>query len=267
MTASPALRRSASRLALAALLAVAAPLAGAHGDGEGVDEFHEHIDDFEVEVAELAAFADELAARPGPLPESETTGLIDAWEAVEIHEAIELKATPLYPPVWQTLIGLKQALENGAGDAALAERSAAFHGSLLQGLGALKLAASQVRAGTAPVAEAHGDEDVATTVAAIRDALDDAVAHYAEGDLAGAEAEIHEAYMQRFEGLEGELIALDADLVSTLEADFNANLPLRMQDGADLERVRARVDVMGERLDRVERLLEAAADDETPEIF
>lgn len=275
MTAWPALRRSTTRLAVTATLVLLAPFAAASEHG-GADALP--VDAFEAEVARLASRADALVveAASRPIGSDELDGLVDAWENVEVHEAIELRATPLYPPIWQTLIGLRIALEGGQEDtAALELRAEAFHGSLLQGLGAVKLVASQVRAGTAAGAMAghddhhddHGAEDPVATVAAIRAGLDRAVEHYRDGDVEGAEAVIHEAYMQRFEALEGGLIALDADLVSTLEADFNAHLPLLLKDGADLGRVRAQVDAMGERLDRVEQLLVEAEDEPAPEIF
>ncbi|MDZ7686128.1 MAG: hypothetical protein U5O39_14865 [Gammaproteobacteria bacterium] len=61
--------------------------------------------------------------------------------------------------------------------------------------------------------------------------------------------------MDRFEGLEGDLIARDPELVAGLEKDFNATLPLLMQEGASLEEVGETLDSMRNKLERASEIL------------
>ena len=244
---------------LATLVLLFLPVFGqAHGDDEGVEDFHEHLDDYAQEVDRFSARVHELVDRRvagEELTEAQLDGLIDAWEEVDVHLAMELEATPLYPGVWQALIGFRQAAEAGVPVAELRERADAVRDALMQGLGGLRLAAAQVEKAAA---SGSGPEpmDADASLDAIVEALDAAVAAYEADDLARAESLIHEAYRQRFEDLEGDLSEQDSELVSDLEAAFNARLPLLMQEGAALARVQAEVRAMEESLERARRLLQ-----------
>lgn len=273
--ARPALAGIAALLALA----LAAPV-HAHGDTSGAKRFHEHLDDYGEEVAALSEEVDALVAKAAAgrdLSDGDLDGLVDRWEAVGVHAAIERKASPLYPGVWQALIRFREAAEGGAAEAELRERARALRAALWQGLGAVKLAASQVEeveaadaaAAEEPAAGPAGDGargDPRAAVAAIQGALDRAAEAYAEGEVERAESMVHSAYMTRFEGLEGDLIARDAELVSDLEEAFNARLPLLMQRGADAEAVRAEVRAMKDSLERAGELLHEA-EGERSEVF
>lgn len=262
-----------SALACTLLLALLAPAgAHAHGDAEGVERFHEHLDDYEKEVSKLseeldALVADAAAGRElgGALEE-----LVHHWEEVGVHAAIERKASRLYPPVWQALVAFRKAAEGGADAAALRERARALRAALWQGLGGVKLAAAQVEAAEAGPSEASagsgGAEDPQETLAAIRDALDRAVEAYEAGEVERAESLVHEAYVSRFEGLEGDLIERDAELVSDLEQAFNARLPMLLQEGAETRAVRAEVRGMKESLERAGELLRET-EGERSEVF
>lgn len=233
----------------------------AHGDldEDMLAEFQEHLDDFEADVnglvAEIGPIVDGHAA--GDDMQDEVAGLIEHWEDVGLHGAIETRATITYPGIWQAIISLQQAVTGGKPAAEVAAAGERLKGALWQGFGAVRLAASQVGSGSAPVAEgapASGPE----TVDHILADLDAAVAAYQSGDLKQAEQLIHDTYMTRFEGLEGELIEHDPDLVSSLEKDFNANLPLLMQQGAALDQVRAQLAAMTEQLEAASLILEQA---------
>jgi hypothetical protein len=141
--------------------------------------------------------------------------------------------------------------------AAAAERVAA---ALWQGFGALRLAASQVgsEAGSPAVAGSQGAESGPETVDRIVADLDRAVAAYEADQLGRAEGLIHAAYMSRFEGLEGDLIERDPELVTSLERDFNATLPLLMQQGASMAEVRTVLQSMKEQLATASAILESA---------
>lgn len=137
-----------SLLLAAALLA--SPVAVAHGetDEEKLAAFQHHIDDYEAEIAQLVAAVDAIVAEhaSGAPGDGRVDALIEQWEAVAVHEAIEYKATLAYPGIWQGIVGLKQAVETGKAAETVAAAGEQLKAALWQGLGALKLAASQTGA-------------------------------------------------------------------------------------------------------------------------
>ena len=239
-------------------LAAASQTALAHGefDEEQLAEFEKHMDDFLEEVEELVADVNAIVGKP-QAAKAEVDALIEHWEEVGVHAVIETRAMVTYPGVWQGIILLQQQVEAGDRDGIVAagERLKA---ALWQSFGAVRLAANQVQMGTAPVvaeneAPASGPETVALIIAD----LEQAVAEYRADNLSRAEALIHETYMSRFEGLEGDLIARDPDLVSQLEKDFNATLPLLMQRGAGIDEINGTLKSMKAQLENASSILEA----------
>lgn len=260
-TAASALRTFAATAGLLAGLALfpAAPAFG-HGevDEDMLAEFQLHLDDYREDVEhlieELAPIVDAHAA--GRDTGDAMAELIEHWEDVAIHAAIETRATVTYPTVWQAVIGLQQATSGGADAAAVQAAAERVKAALWQGYGAVRLAASQVGQATAAPAESEPPASGPETVARIIEDLEAAVAAYRDDELSRAEGLIHAAYMNRFEGLEGDLIARDPELVSRLEKDFNATLPLLMQQGAPLARVNEQLDAMRAQLETASRILE-----------
>lgn len=245
------------------LAAFAAPPASGHGefDESMLDEFHLHLDDFREDVQHLIEALEPVlqAHAEGGDTDAASAELIEEWEEVGVHAAIETRATPLYPGIWQALVALQQAA--GGGRSAAEVRAAAddVEAALWQGFGAVRLAASQVEAGTAPETAEAGDGAPLSgpeTVDRIVADLEQAVAAYRSDELERAEQLIHRTYMDRFEGLEGDLIARDAELVTGLEKDFNATLPLLMQQGASLEKVNETLASMKRRLETARGILE-----------
>jgi len=254
--------------ALAALIAVSPARAG--GDfGPELAEFHKHIDDYRADVERLIGEADAVVEtyRAGGDAKAGVQALIESWEEVGVHGAIETRAMVLYPTIWQAILGLMQAVEGDAGAEPVQAAADQVGVALWQGFGGVRLAASQAQQGQAdaPTAAAP-DGDAAEQIAQIRTELEQSVEAYLAGDLARAESLIHDAYMKRFEFLEGDLIAQDAELVEDLELDFNARLPQLMQGGADEAEVRARLDDMLADLERAGELLEQA-EAARPEVF
>ena len=123
----------------------------AHGevDEEMLAEFHEHMDDFRDEVEELIAEAEAIvsgyATREAGVAQVEE--LVHHWEEVAIHSVIEAKAPVMYPDMWQATAAFRQAVTDGQSEEAVAAAAEGFKAALWQGLGAVRLAASQ--AGTA----------------------------------------------------------------------------------------------------------------------
>ena len=70
---------------------------------------------------------------------------------------------------------------------------------------------------------------------------------------------MHDTYLNLFEGVEGELIALDAHLVADLEKDFNVTLPKAIKDKKTVSQVRDIVVAMNQKLSKAKVLLETNA--------
>lgn len=244
--------------ALAAALALASAPAFGHGefDEAMLAEFHLHLDDLEEEVQELVGDVDSIVA-DADRTVADVDELTEHWEEVGVHAVIETRASLTYPGIWQGIVLLREAVTSGDA-AAVSAAGEQLKAALWQGYGAVRLAASQVEAGTAPSTASaaeplSGSETIATIIAG----LERAVAAYRAGELADAEALIHDSYMNHFEGIEGDLIAQDADLVAGLEVDFNAGLPLLMQQGAPLDAVTEKLESMTSRLNDARVILES----------
>ena len=249
--------------ALVCLCVLPVDRAPAHGevDEEMLAAFHEHLDDYREEIntlaAELAPIVEGHAAGNAVSPQ--VAALIEHWEEVAVHSAIETKATVTYPGVWQALVSLQQAVDGDRPTGEVAAAARRVEAALWQGFGALQLAASQVgseapgAAGVTTDAAESGPETIDRIIAD----LEQAVAAYEADQVSKAEGLIHETYMSRFEGLEGDLIERDPDLVSNLERDFNATLPLLMQRGASTEEVRTALRSMTRQLETAGEILES----------
>jgi len=251
--------------AIIAMILVLPAGAQAHGDaGEHVENPGAHLTDYQDDVRSLMTTADALVSDYEPDGDfsDRVAELIQQWERVEVHAAVETHATPLYGPIWSAIGGLRRAVENGAPKDEVRARRDALEQALWQGLGAVELAAKQGggAGGEAKHVESdHGDGgDVSTTVERIGEDLNTAAARYGEGQVAEAKALIQETYLQRFEGLEGELIEREPELVADLEEAFNATLPGLMDDGAPQSKVRARVAEMQAKLERAKKILTSA---------
>lgn len=238
------------------------PQAAAHGevDEEMLVEFHEHLDDYRAEIDALRAELDPIveAYAAGEPVKPAIEALIEHWEEVAVHSAIERKATVTYPGIWQALIVLQQAVDGKRSADEVVQAGERVEAALWQGFGALRLAASQVgQDAPATAVTREAAESGPETVDRIIADLDRAVAAYESGQLGRAEGLIHETYMSRFEGLEGDLIERDPALVTRLERDFNATLPLLMQQGAGMAEVRATLRSMQEQLETARTILES----------
>ena len=244
--------------------------ASAHsGDAPSVAEVKEHLGDYESEIADMRDTAAKIVADydKGEKVGKRVDALVETWEEVEFHEAVETHAMVLYPPIWTALGGLREAVDEDNAGEAVAEWQMRLNNALHEGVGALKLVASQ------PAPAAHGKDEATTsaagdepTIQIIKDNLAQVMERYRSGDSEGASALIHQTYMQRFEGIEGTLIESDADLVTDLEKDFNATLPLLIERSASADKLAAAVKSMNAKLDRAQKILDEAAANK-PSVF
>lgn len=256
-----------------AFLLIAALSTGvyAHGEtGEHVETFHKHLDDYAADVDALSETLDGIADAyaAGEKSTDRLDAFVQQWEKVDFHAALEVVATPLYPPVWAGISHLRQAINEDAPAAEVRQRAGGVEAALREGLGALRSAAADRHKSAPPAAaaadhEEHGESaGAAEEIRHIIQALDRALHAYREDNVKQANTLVQAAYLQRFEGLEGDLIEQDPELVAGLEEDFNGTLPNLMASGAPAEEVANLMDVMKAKLREADKLLAESGDDE-----
>lgn len=229
--------------------------------GEHVDDLQAHVTEYTEEVEWLIDRVDQIVARyadsgaAAAAPEA----LVDHWEAVKFHGAIETNFIPIYSSIWQGLFGVRLAIEGGEPLVAVQKQQALLEQTLWQALGAVRLAAQLQKDGVLSLAsDSDAEESPQAALVTIKQQLDRVVAKYAERLPEEAIEIVQSTYLSRFEGIEGQLIEQDADLVEDLEVDFNVSLPKAIQDGQSVDALRTVVQSMQVKLDRAASLLERA---------
>lgn len=248
----------------ALLAALSAPLLSnvAMANGEITDQvnhLNEHIGEYTEEVHWLQE------KFGGVVDAYETQGegnvdthkMIEFWEEVNFHSAIETQYVPIYASIWQGIYGVKQAIDDGADIAVVREEEAKLQQALWQALGAVKLAAQYQQKGLVKNVQTTASEPTTgpEVIDDIKQRLHRVVAKYAEQLTEVATTLVHDTYMQRFEGIEGALIEQDAALVEDLEKEFNVILPQAIKNDAGVDAVRDVVASMQSKLDKARSLL------------
>lgn len=257
------LRQLLMSLASVAMLLVVQPVFANGEIGDHVNHLSDNIESYTKEVNWLNSEADDMVKRyqAKGVKAANTKLLIDNWEAVDFHSAIETNYVPVYASIWQSIFGLKKAIEGKASLSAIQGQQQLLKESLWQALGAVKLAAQFQDSGLVdPIRTTEGSPaNSLEAIKMIEGELNRVVAKYAEQLPKKAVKLVHDTYMNLFEGIEGELIALDAELVEDLEKDFNVTLPQSIQDGGSVDQVRTVVNTMQSKLDNAYGLLEKSA--------
>lgn len=252
-------RMGALVFASAMSLAVMSGSAMANGEiGDHVNNLHAHIGEYTEEVhwleSKFGSVVDAYAAKDKTL---KTDALIEYWEEVEFHSAIETQFVPIYASIWQGIYGVKMAIDGEKPLSEVRKEQENLNHALWQALGAVKLAAQYQKRGLVEVVKTTEKEPTTgpETIDDIKTRLDRVVAKYAEQLHEVATTLVHDTYLQRFEGVEGDLIAKDAALVEELEKDFNVTLPQAISKNKGVDSVRAVVETMQAKLDRARTLL------------
>ncbi|WP_160153009.1 hypothetical protein [Microbulbifer sp. ALW1] len=227
--------------------------------GDHVNELKAHIGSYTEEVSWLVGKYGEVVdsyEKKGQKA-TDTNVMVEYWEEVDFHSAIETNYVPVYANIWQGIFGVKQAIEAGAPIAKVREEQAKLNQALWQGLGAVKLASQFQEKGL--LAKVQTTETEPTTMPEtlddIKHRLDRVVAKYAEKLPEAATNIVHDTYLHRFEGVEGALIEQDAALVEDLEKDFNVTLPQALDGKTSVDDVRKVVEAMQAKLDKAKSLL------------
>lgn len=263
------MHKIASASAVAAALAIL-PVSGvalAHGEAGGqATEFYEHMDLYADNITNIINNINDIVADYEPHEKyvEDIDALIEQWESVEFHLAVETNAMPLYPPIWAALGAFSTALKDGAPVATVEAKADHVAAALWQGYGGLKLLAARREQGHGHE-QAHASTQASgqAVIGTINNNLDQVLVLYKKGRNDAALDLIYATYMNYFEGIEGELIEQDAELVSALEVDFNASLPRLIKNGAPVDEVADQIDAMQDDLDNARALLKKAEQDET----
>lgn len=261
---------AAKSLTLVAVIGVTAILIGppalANGPiGDHVNNLKGNLDRYGEEVEWMIGKVDGIvdAYEQKGTKAANTQAVVEHWEAVDFHAAIETTYVPVYAKIWQGLYGVKQGIDNKKPIAEVRQEQAKLEQALWQAFGAVKLAAQyQERGLLDKIKTTEGSPTTPVeTLDEVKTRLDRVVAKYAEKLNDEAITIVHNTYLNLFEGVEGELIAQDAKLVEDLEKDFNVTLPKAIEGGASVDEVRKVVDAMHTKLDRAKSLLNKAEKD------
>lgn len=259
------------KLVLAVTVLVSAGQVSANGPvGEHVNHLQDNLGSYAEEVDWLIRQVDEMvdAYEADGVDAVKTGELVDYWEAVDFHAAIETNYVPVYASIWQGLFGVKGSIDKQQPIAEVRKQQRMLEQALWQALGAVKLAARYQQKGLLAKVETSKNNPATPgeTIDTIKHRLDRVVAKYAEKLNDEATGIIHDTYLDLFEGLEGALIEQDAGLVEGLEKDFNVTLPKAIQNKSDVEKVRQVVQTMQDKLDKAKKLL-LKADKERKDVF
>lgn len=232
--------------------------------GEHVNHLQANLKTYNEEVEWMVAKVDTMVndyEKKG-VKAVNSDDLIEYWESVKIHSAIETNYVPVYASIWQGLYGIKMAIDNKQAVSDVRKQQHAMNNALWQGLGAVKLAATFQQKGLLQSIKitATANMTQSATIDEIKHKLDRVVAKYAERLSDEATSIVHDTYLHLFEGVEGTLIAQDAKLVEILEKDFNVTLPQAISTNKSVDQVRDVVTDMQIKLDRAKILIKKAED-------
>ena len=168
--------------------------------GDHVNNLHAHIGEYTEEVHWLESkFGSVVDAYEAKDKNLKTDVLMEYWEEVDFHSAIETQYVPIYATIWQGIYGVKMAIDNGKPVADVRVEQEKLNHALWQALGAVKLASQYQKKGlidqvkTTEVEPTTGPE----VIDDIKTRLDRVVAKYAEQLHEVATTLVHDTYLQR----------------------------------------------------------------------
>ncbi|OKY26042.1 MULTISPECIES: hypothetical protein [Thalassotalea] len=246
-----------SLVVCSALFTISAQANGPVGDH--VNHLSKHLPAYEKEVHWLIEKVDGIVSRyhKDGAKAAHADAVVEHWEAVKFHAAIETNYVLVYASIWQGLFAVKESIDKGLPINDVRKEQTKLTQALWQGLGAVKMAATLQDKGL--LAQIQTREGAPTNsieaLDTINTRLNRVVAKYAEKLIDTSVKMVAETYLNLFEGVEGELIALDANLVEDLEKDFNVTLPKAIKSHASVEDVRQIVATMTNKVNRASTLI------------
>lgn len=231
--------------------------------GDHVNKLSENLKKYEEEVNWLIKKVDGIVTRyeKSGVEAANSGAVVDHWEAVDFHAAIESNYIQLYASIWQGLFGVKESVDNKLAIAMVRAEQDKLENALWQSLGAVKLAAQFQDKGLLAKVKLRegGPTNSVEALNEINTRLNRVVAKFAEKLVDESVNIVYDTYLNLFEGVEGELIALDADLVEDLEKDFNVTLPKAIKEKAGVDEVRVIVIAMEDKINKAKSLIEQKA--------
>lgn len=253
-----ALTRTWKLLSVGMLVALFATRVSASGAvGDHVNALSEHVDEYTEEVVWLIGKIDGIIStyETKGSAAAGTDAIVDHWEAVDFHSAIETHYIPLYASIWQGLFAVKTAIDEGKPEADVRATQASLESVLWQSLGAVKVAAQYQERGLLPEYTATSVDSPTETIDVIKQRLDRVLAKYAEQLPEQARNIATAAYAEQFESIEDEIEKRDAELTEDLEVDFNVRLPEAIDAGVSVDALRDLVLAMQAKLNQAKTLL------------
>jgi len=231
--------------------------------GDHVNHLSDNLKKYEEEVHWLSTKVEGIVTtyQNNGAKAAKSEALIEHWEHVDFHAAIESNYVLIYASIWQGLYGVKESIDNKKPITNVKVEQVKLEQALWQALGAVKMAAKYQKEGLLPKIKttAEAPKNSIEALAVIDKNLHKVVAKYAEKLIDTSTTIVHDTYLNLFEGVEGELIALDASLVEALEKDFNVILPKAIKENKSVSQVRDIVEDMTKKLNKAKTLLENSA--------
>ena len=127
---------------LAVFSATISMKANANGEiSEHVNNLSAHLTEYAEEVTWLSDKFSGVVDEYSKKGKADSDQLIEFWEEVDFHSAIETQYVPVYATIWQGIYGVKVAIDSGEKAAVVEAELLKLKQALWQGLGAVKLAA------------------------------------------------------------------------------------------------------------------------------
>ena len=118
----------------------------------------DYSDDVEWMIAKVDALVTEYEKNGAKAVKSDD--LIEYWESVKFHSAIETNYVPVYASIWQSIYGIKMAIDDKKPASEVRQHQQALDAALWQGLGAVKLAADFQQKGLLKAVKATASENM-----------------------------------------------------------------------------------------------------------
>lgn len=231
--------------------------------GDHVNHLSDNLKKYEEEVNWLTSKVDGIVAtyQKSGAKAAHAGALMEYWEHVDFHPAIESNYIVIYASIWQGLYGVKDSIDNKTPMANVKIEQMKLEKALWQALGAVKMAAKFQDNGLLAKVKTTTDapKNSIEAIVQIDKNLNKVVAKYAEKLIDTSTTMVHDTYLNLFEGVEGELIAIDAGLVESLEKDFNVTLPQAIKEQKSVSQVRDIIVAMNQKLSKAKGLLETNA--------
>jgi hypothetical protein len=207
---------------------ITAPLVFGDGPvGDHVNDLKGHLNEYGGEIEWLTKEIRKIVDRYDNLGLSGVNSdeIIDRWETVKVHSAIESTHVPLYASVWQSLFSIKTGIDQ---QLPISEVNAALREleiKLWQSLGAVKLAARYQDEGLLETLQTRSAVTPRAILTEINQQLDRVLAKLAERLPDQALEILQETYAYSFEAVEDEIKEKNPSLARELEVDFKIRLP------------------------------------------